>query len=171
MITTAETCTLAPASTSTIINPLETSLTDRASSAYLRGDNHCSQRRTPGIRERLMKNPANAIWNRLILQARVDLRQWKVRVAKRKETLHRGNQNCDSCVWNDRGEQEVEQSHGDRVENQDQQKLEEVFCVSRQSDHPTSREKRSQISFSDSESISSKPLTRQWPLIWSSELS
>jgi hypothetical protein len=47
---------------SSIMRPEPTSFTDRASRVYLRGQIHCSQRRTGGMALRCTKKPANVIW-------------------------------------------------------------------------------------------------------------
>ena len=63
MIRLADTFTGTPCSVSSIINPLPTSFTARASSVYFSGLIHWSHRRTGGIESRWTKKPAKVIWN------------------------------------------------------------------------------------------------------------
>lgn len=97
-----------------------------------------------------MKNPAKAIWNKLMLLKNEDLGLdgSKEKVGGEEKIVHEhgGNENRDSRVEDERREQEVEERHRDRVQDQDQQECEEVLGVAGQADHPAEREKVDRIS-------------------------
>jgi hypothetical protein len=89
---------------STIINPDPTSLTLNASRVYFNGNNHCSHLNTGGILSRWTKKPVYVIWYNAV---RAERKMAILPLVKKEGT-----------------EEEVEEGHGEGIENEDEEEFE-----------------------------------------------